>query len=139
MTTNKDKIFNGKKIALIILSIQTGVVILLSLFFFILEKYFLSTNFSSLASFSALVGGLVYLIPFSVYTIFAICKKTKSNFAGLVLLDFFIAFFLKFVLLIVLFIVVFKFLPTIHFIVLLSFGILFITQFISFLLLNNHY
>ena len=126
MTTNQDKIFNGKKIALIILSIQTGVVILLSLFFFILEKYFLSTNFSSLASFSALVGGLVYLIPFSVYTIFAICKKTKSNFAGLVLL-------------IVLFIVVFKFLPTIHFIVLLSFGILFITQFISFLLLNNHY
>src|SRR5574344_1319308 len=98
-----------------------------------------SMKVSASAGISAFCGGIIYLIPFSVYTAFAVGRNNAKNFAGLVLVDFIIGFVLKFILLIALFVIVFKFIPTVHYIVFITFAIQFVTQWITFILLNSRY
>lgn len=126
----------GKKVVFI----QLIVVVMQALFYLIGEQC-LGWNFkiSASAAVSSLLGGIIYLIPFAVYTFFALRHKGADKFVGLVLADFIIGFLLKFVLLIALFVVVLKFIPTVHFVLFASFGLMFITQWVLLIVLNNKY
>lgn len=129
-----------KKLASYILLIQLAVICVISVFFYLAEKFFgLTPDVSSSAGFSAFVGGMIYLIPFTVYTILSIGRNLTNNFVALVLFDFIVSFILKFVLVIGLFFVVFKYIPTVHYIVFISFSVLFVTQWIALIVLNSRY
>ena len=123
-----------------LLLIQLIVVVLQALFFFVGEQ-FLGWNFkiSASAAVSSFLGGIIYLIPFSAYTLFALRRKSSDQFVGLVLADFVIGFILKFVFLIALFVLVLKFIPTVHFVLFISFGVMFITQWVLLIVLNHQY
>ncbi len=104
-------------------------VVVQPLLYFLGEEYFgWSFKISASAAKSALLGGMVYWIPFAVFTLLALCRKKSEQCVGLVLADFIFGFLLKFALFITLFILVLKFTITVHFILFLSFGTLFITQ-----------
>ena len=123
-----------------LLLIQLIVVVLQALFFFVGEQ-FLGGNFkiSASAAVSSFLGGIIYLIPFSAYTLFALRRKSSDQFVGLVLADFVIGFILKFVFLIALFVLVLKFIPTVHFVLFISIGVMFITQWVQLIVLNHQY
>ena len=76
-----------KKMASYILLIQLAVICVISVFFYLAEKFFgLTPDVSSSAGFSAFVGGMIYLIPFTVYAVLSIGRNLTNNFVALVLI-----------------------------------------------------
>lgn len=132
------------KLGILVIFIQFMMVVFQALVCFICENYLgwnakVTPSTGATAWMSAFLGGMIYLIPFSVYTAFAVCRNSADHFAGFVILDFIVGFLLKFVLLIALFVIVFKYFSTVHYIVFISFAVQFITQWITFIVLNSRY
>lgn len=88
---------------------------------------------------SVLIGGGTYWVPQLLYSVISTSRPDRELDVGLVLWDIYLAAGTKLLTTLICFVVVFKWLDVNHAFVLMTFGILLISQWIISLTLNNRY
>lgn len=131
--------FKGLNIAKMIILLQFFIILFFSSICFVVECFDIFSNNKYCITLSVFLGGMIYLIPFIVFSVLSMRRKVLKGREHFIVLDFFIGTIIKLFLVITLFLIVFMFFPTVQSVVLASFIVLFVTQWIILVFFNSSY
>ncbi len=128
-----------QQVAIISVIVQAVVVLIQSILYALVQAILQVADYDVMIVFvSSLVGGIAYLAPYTLFVFSATWRKNVQS-AGEVLFDVVLGTVGKFILTFVIFAIAFVSVQLAYLVVFSSFGMLFITQIVTFLALNSRY